>query len=186
MKFSNARDAINFLFSHTKILPGHDCLYYTLERKQGTYPQFQINSHYIRLNRLVLEYKLGRQIEDHKIACHTCDNTLCVNPNHIYEGTRSQNTKDSMQRNRYYRFKGEDHGMAYLTEEKVKEAFNLRLQGITVSNIAEQLNCTAAILRSIFNGYSWKHIKRPENWPQQKKELDNRSKPNRSKKYPNY
>ena len=185
MKFFDTREAINFLFSHIKTLPNSDCLYYTTKRKQGTYPQFQINDQYIRLNRLVLECKLERSIEHGKIACHTCDNTLCVNPEHIYEGTRSDNTQDSINRKRYHRFKGEDHGMAYLTEEKIKKAFNLRLQGMTIASIAEQLNCTIAILRSIFNGYSWKHVTRPENWLQQKKELDNRFKRHRSKKYPN-
>ena len=28
------------------------------------------------------------------VICHTCDNPLCVNPKHLYEGTRGSNLKD--------------------------------------------------------------------------------------------
>lgn len=33
-------------------------------------------------------------------ALHKCDNPPCVNPNHLYEGTQSQNMVDSWQRTR--------------------------------------------------------------------------------------
>ena len=31
-------------------------------------------------------------------VCHTCDVNLCVNPNHLYVGTRQQNGKDARER----------------------------------------------------------------------------------------
>lgn len=34
------------------------------------------------------------------LAMHTCDNPRCVNPDHIVEGTYSQNTKDAWARGR--------------------------------------------------------------------------------------
>ncbi len=33
---------------------------------------------------------------------HKCDNPSCVNPSHLYEGTKKQNTIDSVVRNRHY------------------------------------------------------------------------------------
>ncbi len=33
------------------------------------------------------------------IVCHTCDNPWCINPEHLYLGTASQNTKDIYDRN---------------------------------------------------------------------------------------
>ena len=33
-------------------------------------------------------------IEAGKIICHTCNNKLCVNPNHLYQGTHKDNIRD--------------------------------------------------------------------------------------------
>jgi len=34
-------------------------------------------------------------------ACHTCDNTKCVNPRHLYAGDQQSNTNDAKVRGRY-------------------------------------------------------------------------------------
>ncbi len=34
-------------------------------------------------------------------ACHTCHNTYCVNPDHLYAGTAKQNTDDMMRSGRH-------------------------------------------------------------------------------------
>lgn len=51
--------------------------------------------------RVALRSRLNRGIQKGMLACHTCDNTTCVNPMHIYEGTPKQNTADMMTRNRH-------------------------------------------------------------------------------------
>lgn len=62
------------------------------------------------------------------IACHTCENRGCVNPRHVYSGTKKTNAND--RRNDYQRkylpgvhtrARGEKHGSARLTEEQVAE-----------------------------------------------------------------
>jgi hypothetical protein len=63
------------------------------------YPEITIDGKQRRVNRLVLERKLGRPIKPGYFACHTCDYRPCVNPNHIYEGTRADNARDMVERN---------------------------------------------------------------------------------------
>lgn len=46
----------------------------------------------IYLHREALEQKLGRPLKLY--ALHYCDNPSCYEPEHLYEGTQSQNMKD--------------------------------------------------------------------------------------------
>ena len=43
---------------------------------------------------------LKGNIQKNKMICHTCDNRLCVNPNHLYAGTAKDNTRDMVERGR--------------------------------------------------------------------------------------
>lgn len=52
-------------------------------------------------SRVSLRKKLGRKIRSGYLACHTCDNRSCVNPDHLYEGTAKDNTADMMRRERH-------------------------------------------------------------------------------------
>jgi hypothetical protein len=49
--------------------------------------------------RLVLERKLGRAIRPGFFALHKCDLPPCMNEEHIYEGTHSDNRRDLWERN---------------------------------------------------------------------------------------
>jgi len=51
-------------------------------------------------HRLALERKLGREIAPGMMAIHSCDNPLCVNPDHIREGSGKDNCADARERGR--------------------------------------------------------------------------------------
>jgi hypothetical protein len=52
---------------------------------------------------------------------HTCDKSSCVNPNHLFLGTRIDNIKDMDQKNRRTILLGELQGRAKLTDIQVEE-----------------------------------------------------------------
>lgn len=67
--------------------------------RQGLYrPYVWCDGRSVSAIRIILENKLGRRLRDGMLTCHTCDNHLCCNPSHLYEGTSSDNVRDMMTR----------------------------------------------------------------------------------------
>lgn len=52
------------------------------------------------------------------VACHHCDNPPCVNPHHIFAGTKADNRTDCVQKERHSR--GTKVNTHKLTEEQVR------------------------------------------------------------------
>lgn len=68
------------------------------------YPQARIDGTMKTMHRVAYEAYKGRLGD--KQALHTCDNKLCVNPNHLYAGTNEDNRRDAVERGQH--LKGED------------------------------------------------------------------------------
>lgn len=90
---------------------------------------------------------------------HKCDNPPCVNPNHLFEGTRADNNQDKVKKGRQPR--GEQNGKGKLTEVQVKDILQLLNEGRhTHREIAKMFNVGKTIIGNINIGKKWKHIKR--------------------------
>ena len=72
----------------------------------------------IHAHRVSYQLYNGPLSED-RIVCHKCHNPQCVNPDHLYAGTRSDNQMDRVKDGTSNR--GERHGNSKLTEEQVRE-----------------------------------------------------------------
>lgn len=94
----------------------------------------------------------GVAIADGLDACHTCDNRLCVNPAHLYAGTRAQNMSDCTERRRHNKPRGEAHWCAKLSSVQVAELRTLRSAGVGVVALAEKYGINHGTVSRIARG----------------------------------
>lgn len=106
-------------------------------------------------------------------VCHKCDNRLCVNPDHLFLGTRSDNMIDcskkgrnimqrhpersSLNGNAVPRLKGVNHLQAKLTEAQVLE---IRRAGgsTTMAELARRFGVDPSTVDRILRRKTWRHL----------------------------
>ena len=82
------------------------------------YPKLSVKNRPANMHRVLYEEKFGSI--GPLVARHTCDNTLCINLDHVIPGTVAQNVDDKVRRGRCNPPRGERSGTAKLTAAEVQ------------------------------------------------------------------
>jgi hypothetical protein len=135
-----------------------------LGHRQYKYGRFRIGrirprcGGYVRAHRFSYETFVGPVSED-MCVCHHCDNTICVNPSHLFLGDHVVNQADKMAKGR--QAKGEGNGVAKLTEQQVetiRRRYRPRSKTDGGKALAKEFNVCGNTIDLIVNGYTWRHV----------------------------
>lgn len=83
------------------------------------YGRLNIEKRMVQAHRFSWEIHYGA-IPDGLQACHKCDVRCCVNPEHLFLGTQSENLQDMVAKGRDNPLRGEEHPKTSLTEADVR------------------------------------------------------------------
>lgn len=103
------------------------------------------------------------KIPEGKIVCHSCDNRLCSNPDHLWLGTHKQNTHDMIKKGRlksgiWNQF-GSKNPIRKLNEDQVMQIKNLLSQGRTGAEIARLFKVSSNVIYDIKSERTWKQVR---------------------------
>jgi len=133
--------------------PGQKCWEHVVTLGGSGYPQITINFRPYLLTRLSLELKLGRQLEPGECALHKCDNRACINPDHLFVGTKADNCHDRHAKGR----------TCIGVNQPRRKLWPQQIQAILASSegsrpLAKKYGVCPTLIKNIRNRRTWKHV----------------------------
>lgn len=112
----------------------------------GEYSKIRWNAKWHLAHRISYEVHNG-PIPKGKWICHKCDTPKCVNPDHLFIGSASENRKDAVSKKRVPM--GEANHFSKFTDIQVNEMRQLHEEGLTYERLTRIFNCSFAYVKYI-------------------------------------
>lgn len=105
----------------------------------------------VRVARFVKE-KVGECGEG--IVLHSCDNSKCINPDHIRFGTHKENSEDAVDRDRSGW--GNRSGARKLSSDQAKDIYALKNSGMPQRDVGKKFGVSGSTVFHIWHKKTWK------------------------------
>ncbi len=90
-------------------------------------------------------------------VCHTCDNPKCVNPAHLFLGSRKENAQDASNKGRIHVSPIGHNGVLAVSQVKrIKEIFRLNL--MSIAEVARAFDVSHTTISKIRRGLRWTRV----------------------------
>jgi hypothetical protein len=132
-----------------------ECILFTGCKDTGGYGLKRYKNKLYKAHRFVWIQTFG-EIPDGLFVCHKCDVRACINPEHLFLGTNSDNMKDMYSKGRGNNLRGDNNPCAKLTKEQVNEIRVLLTYPITLTQIASKYNVDRSLIGLIKANKIWK------------------------------
>jgi hypothetical protein len=111
--------------------------------------------------RMVFAHRASWQIHHGKIpfglfVLHKCDNRKCVNPNHLFLGTKKDNSDDRDRKKR--QACGAKNGNAKYTEADILRIYDMRDAGMSNTEIARAISGSRITVWEVVTGRKWRYL----------------------------
>lgn len=116
------------------------------------YGVYSIRGVQYKAHRLACSIGMGREIASDKMACHRCNNPICVNPRHLYEGDGDSNADDMVVAGNSMRGTRNVHNR--LTPAQVQE-IRLLSGSRSAREVADAYGVVPSSIRHIWKGTNW-------------------------------
>lgn len=151
-------DALNFYSSPE---PMSGCFLWYGNTNWNGYPVLHWDGKARLAHRLAYENATGHPAGN-LLVCHKCDTRCCVNPDHLFLGTASDNMQDMYRKGRANGPVGETHGMAILTEDQVEailSSYVPRHRQFGTHAMARKYGVHQTTISKITAGKNWKKFR---------------------------
>lgn len=141
-----------------KVEKTDDCWLWTGSTNYAGYGVFYPQKHRsILAHRRAYAQTYGK-LSDDVCVLHKCDNPPCVNPDHLFAGTRGDNIMDMVSKGRNRHLKGIHHPHAKLNPDIVRDMRIFYDGGFSYRDIGEMLGLHHSTVARIINKETWRHV----------------------------
>jgi hypothetical protein len=161
MHIKEAHDKIMQLFNKD------ECIEYKGVVTKNGYGRICIKG--IRIQAHVLSYILHHgSVPRTKYVLHKCDNRLCINPDHLFLGSKADNVKDMVNKGRAWwqrPFEEMPENMKRLikkrrklSSQQIKELKEMHSNGISQRSLSRYFNVGQPVIKDILDGRTYKDV----------------------------
>lgn len=140
--------------------PNSGCWLWTAYCNDRGYGRLNVENKVKFAHRLSFERHKG-EIPDGMLVCHRCDNPSCINPDHLFLGTHSDNSADCAAKGRMHcQVNPLASPTRKLEVEQVRyiKATYRRGQSPTPTQLARRFAVSVSTIQSIISGQNWRSV----------------------------
>lgn len=119
-------------------------------RDKANYGTMMVDGKNWRSNRLAVRRWHSEPLVGELYVLHRCDNPPCINPDHLYQGTKQQNSQDMARRRR--------GNTVRLTEDAVIDSRMRAAAGERVTDLAKEYGVSKTAMAYAVSGKTWKWL----------------------------
>lgn len=145
------------LLRYVKTSGESECWEWTGSKNEQGYGLIRWNRKSGYAHRMAYEAYNG-PIKRGMVIMHSCDNPSCVNPQHLSQGTATENMRDMVRKGRNKTKRGEDNANARLSNEQVIQIRELLSQGKSLNETSILFGVSKKTVLDIKQNKIWKHV----------------------------